>query len=106
MISAFLLNPLVFAIGPLIFGFGAAFYYSWEITYKILKAGRCLFNCCACCCLAPWIYLISLCILLPLFTGLGAVAAGLLVAIGSPLLMLYIIFFALRLIILNCRTLK
>jgi len=106
MISAFILNPIVFAVGPIVYGFGYSFVLTWKITDRILRAGGCMRNCCACCCVAPWLYLILLAVLLPILTALGAVAAGLLVAIGSPLLMLYIIFFALRLIILNCKAFK
>lgn len=104
LIGAFLLNPIVFAVVPVGFGFGYSFYIAGLVADWVMRRLNIYRSCCICCLVAPWLYLLLLAVALPICTAGGAIASALLVCIGSPLLMLYIIFFGLKLLILNCRT--
>ena len=102
LLAVFLFNPIVFAIGPPVVGFLAAFYFAWEWTYRLLRGCKCWVSCI----LAPIFFLLFLAISLVIFLTLGALAAVLLLGLVTVPLMLYIIFFSGRIIYLSCRTLK
>jgi len=106
MTAALILNPIVFFCGPILVGFVYGFVYTASITESVIVACKLDKNCCLCCLISPWIFLFILCLILPLTIAAGAICSALLTGIGSPLFMLYIIFFAAKLIVLNCKTFK
>ena len=105
LFTVFILNPIVFAIGPVLFAFLAGFYFAGEWTSLIIAQCR-VRNCCLIILLAIPLFILLLAIAEALLLSLAALASVLLLCIVSPLLMLFIIYFSGRLIYLNCKRLK
>ena len=105
LFSVFILNPIVFAIGPILFAFLGGFYLAGEWTSLCISQCR-LRNCCVIVLVAIPLFIILLALAEALLLALAAIATVLLVCIVSPLLMLYIIYFSGRLIYLNSKRLK
>ena len=105
LLTVLLLNPIVFAIGPILFAFLAGFYFAGEWTSIIIAQCR-VRNCCAIIVLAIPLFILLLAIAEALLLSLAALASVLLLCIVSPLLMLFIIYFTGRLTYLNCKRLK
>ena len=103
LFAAFVLNPLVFALGPVLFAFLFGFYIAAILTSQCLGRIR---NCCCQVLLGIPLFLILLVIAEALLLSLAVIVTVLLLAIASPLLMLYIIYFSARLTYLNCKRLK
>lgn len=108
MVLAFIFNPLVFALGPPIVMLGYSFYYAAIITERCLRnlRPRNCFACIGVSLLSVLVFLLLFSVIASFLIAFGCAAAALLVGIVSPLLMLYIIYFGLRLFILNCKTFK
>lgn len=105
MMAAFILNPIVFALAPPIIAFVYGIKFAWRLTDLSLRC-CCRNSCCLYCLFGPMLFLLYWVVIESALLAASFIASALLVGIGSPLFMLYIIFFACRLIILNCKTFK